>query len=414
MNETTTAAPNASDSTTAAPSTNRIVIEMTEDEAREVIRCSENDYVYPPLLAHIDAGLSGEPTPRPPQFDPKTTSRYGIPGFDVLVVGQFDFPGGTSPAYHPPFAIRSLVPSRPLPPPKRPTITPRRQIPRPPFRRSLRYTGHAMSHTVCIAASCLDPTTKRLFAILCSDSRIEFEGIGSMKAGHKAVTVVPGVSLMLAGSIPKAKEMIDRHRKHLLGVDPTRVKNDAVGLLTEVLDEQNRADLGAYLSANFGITYENYKNRSPEEQQSYMYGFGQWKDSCELIVLWLGKGFVRIFTVTDRVLEMRCFAAIGIGAGVAAASLAGRNYGTSHDLQEAVYYVYEAKKASDIVPGVGEDTHLSILEFNYSAQKNVIYNLNNSELAVLQKQYEQIGKPRVFADLDKSIALNISFIPRMK
>lgn len=264
----------------------------------------------------------------------------------------------------PPFGLRTTVqlhrlPVRPVPPFQ--PHPPRPPIPYPLPRRSLRYSGHAMSNTVCIAASCLDPTTKRLFAILCSDSRLELEGIGSMTAGHKAVSVVPGVSIMFAGSVSKAKEVIDRHRRHITGIDAARVATEALNLLTAVLDEQNRADTSAYLSDVFGIRYREYRSRSAAEQQTYMYGITQWKEPREFIVVWLGKGLVRMFTVLDRVSEMRCFATIGAGSAVSWASLAGRNYGTQHDLREAIYYVYEAKKASDIVPGVGEDTHLSIL-----------------------------------------------------
>jgi hypothetical protein len=218
---------------------------------------------------------------------------------------------------------------------------------------------------------------------------------------------------MFAGTLTKAKELIDRYSRHLNDPATNRTPQNALDLLTIPLEEQQHADAAAYLSATYGMAYGDFLKLDSQAQQSLTAGLTYWKHSCELIIVWLGVNFVRLFRVSDRVQEERCFSAIGSGANVAQACLYGRSYATLHDLREAIYYVYEAKRASDRVPGVGADTHLAILEFDQDAGKNVFYPLFEQELDRLSKQYEQLGKPRAFGDLKADDVLDLRFIPRM-
>lgn len=82
------------------------------------------------------------------------------------------------------------------------------------------------------------------------------------------------------------------------------------------------------------------------------------------------------------------FTAIGSGHAEAHVSLARRGYRISWSLTEALYGVYEAKRAAELAPGVGKTTDIAII----CAGKRVRF-LKPSEIKVLAKTYEQTREP---------------------
>lgn len=282
-------------------------------------------------------------------------------------------------------------------------------VPLTPLKH-VRYAKRVMSDTVCIAASCVDLKTGRVFAVLCSDGRIEIDGLGSGNIGQKCIHVAPGVSAMFSDSLPKAKELVDRYIKFLTDPKTQWTEDNALELLREPLECQNRADATAYLSASCGMEYEEFLELDSGAQTNLIVGLEQWKSKCQLLIVCLATNVVRMFLVTDRVEEQSMFGAIGCGANAALASLYSRAYATYHDLEQAIYYVYEAKRSSDHVPGVGKETYLSVLEFNDKQKQTVFYNLNNDEMTRLSQQYAQFG-PRPFGQPPAELALNLKFIP---
>ncbi len=270
-----------------------------------------------------------------------------------------------------------------------------------------------MSDTVCIAAVCVHGT-RRFFAVLCSDNRIEIEGLTSGKIGHKAIGIAAGMSAMFSGHMSKTKELIDRYIAFFRNPETKRTPENILDLLKVPLENQNRADVAGYLSATYGMEYAEWLQLDEDAQKNFISGLPGWRTYCQLIIIWQGPEFVRLFLVTDRVEEMASFATIGIGNNAATAALFARDYTPYHDLREAIYYVYEAKRASESVPGVGKETHLSILEFSGEVRGgwNIQYQLNSRELDRLSAQYARFGprpyeKPSPVADA----ALDLSFIP---
>lgn len=272
-----------------------------------------------------------------------------------------------------------------------------------------------MSDTVCIAAICVEPT-RRHFAILCSDSRIEIEGIASGDIGQKAIGIAPGMYAMFAGNVSKTKELLDRYIGLFKKPGIERTSENILELLREPLESQNRADVAAYLSASYGMDYDEWLERDVNAQQNLISGLPHWRTYCQLIIIWLGADFVRLFQITDRVEEMPSFTAIGIGTNAALTSLFSRKYAVYHDLKEAIYYAYEAKRVSETVPGVGKETHLVILEFGgaETGGLNIYYTLASCELDQLAKQYAQFG-PRPYQKLMAADSpLDLSFIPGLR
>lgn len=296
-----------------------------------------------------------------------------------------------------PSVIRYAIPLRTLP----------ARYPQP--LKQVRYPKRIMSDTVCIAATCVDQATRRYFAILCSDSRIEIEGVASGNIGHKAVGIAAGMSAMFAGNVPKSKELIDRYIQLFKDPQTQRTEENILELLCGPLDCQHRADAEAYLSANYGMDYDEWLELDVNAQQNLIAGLQHWRTYCQLIMVWLGPQFVRLFLITDRVEEISSFTAIGTGTNAALTSLFLREYATYHNLAQAIYYVYEAKRSSESVPGVGKDTHLMILEFGGAnrGSQNIYYPLNSGELDRLAQQYARFG-PRPYERVTEN-ALDLSF-----
>jgi hypothetical protein len=271
----------------------------------------------------------------------------------------------------------------------------------------------AKSNTVCIAAVCVPDKTGRVFAILCSDSKIEIEGLASGTIGFKGISIAPGITIMYAGSVPKSKEMIDRYRFHLNNPRVALTHKNALDILSVPLQAQQIADATSYLSATQGIKYKDYLAKSPADQQALLYGMPAWKAYCDLIVVWLGDGFVRLFYVSETISEQSSFATVGSGASAASASLFARGYQTYCDLRQAAYYVYEAKRNSENVPGVGKETFMEICEFDTAARTHVRYPLNTREIEVLGMQFLKLG-PQPFEILGGDAQLSLDFIPGKK
>jgi len=269
-----------------------------------------------------------------------------------------------------------------------------------------------MSDTVCIAAVCVPDKSGRVFAVLCSDARIEIPDLASGTIGFKAVEVARGITIMYAGVVPKAREMIERYKYHLSNADLEMTHENVLDVLGVPLRAQQRRDVVNYISATYGMRYEEYLAKEAGEQQNLLFGLPSWKDYAELIVVWLGDNFVRLFSVSEKITEHSAFATIGTGGNVANASLFSRGYRAHSDLREAAYYVYEAKRNSENVPGVGKETHMEIQEF-HSAGTHVMYRLTANEIDVLGKQFLKLG-PQPFEILSGEAQLSFSFIPGKK
>ena len=74
-----------------------------------------------------------------------------------------------------------------------------------------------------------------------------------------------------------------------------------------------------------------------------------------------------------------------------------RNYTSQMNIHEAVYCVYEAKRNSEIVPGVGADTRLYVSHFDSGMQRLTISPLHEN-IALLEKQYATFGPQRFSLD----------------
>ena len=113
------------------------------------------------------------------------------------------------------------------------------------------------------------------------------------------------------------------------------------------------------------LTLENYKEeiwKAYNKGKKRLAKRGIKKTDVQLLVC----GFVSrmpkiVFVSSDYVDTHPAFMAIGSGAQVADAMLRWRNPTEHTPIEEAIYYVYEAKRMGEMSPHVGKETHISVL-----------------------------------------------------
>lgn len=96
------------------------------------------------------------------------------------------------------------------------------------------------------------------------------------------------------------------------------------------------------------------------------------------------------------------FNAIGIGQDHAVLSLIDNKYTIKMDLNEATYLVYEAKRRSEIAPGVGSETDVFVIK------DEKIIELSKEKIKDIEKIYEKRVKPKKkeIIDLIKTLEIH--------
>lgn len=282
----------------------------------------------------------------------------------------------------------------------------RRHVRRP--IKHMRYAGPVMKHTVCIAAVGKSLRNGYPAVFLCSDSSIEIEGVAKGTVRFKGMLIAPEWCAMFAGDVSKAHELLHRYEVHLRDRQKHLDIHSVLDILREPLREQQRVDIADYVSATRGMGLDEFLRSSDSERRDILYGFEQWRSHCELILIWFGLNYPRLFIVSDRVYEEVNCAVVGVGRDVARASLLQRGYPKEVLFEEAAYYAYEAKKNSERVPGVGIETFMAVLSYDRAHQATILHFLEGDAMDLLEKQYAAYG-PHVF-DMSCPDVLDLSFL----
>lgn len=165
--------------------------------------------------------------------------------------------------------------------------TPRRRV------KHKRYAG-AMAHTVCIAATCENAGNP--VAILCSDTDVEVEWTAKGKVQDKTSVIRHDVSVMLAGSVDKANELIGRY---MACVNRPEFSCDSFTLgdaMRAPLRLRQRVEIEDYICLQRGISYEQYNQLSDADKEYVLRGMSshsQWPP-CELILVLYGFHTLRL------------------------------------------------------------------------------------------------------------------------
>lgn len=218
--------------------------------------------------------------------------------------------------------------------------------------------------TVCIAAVCKDGEDEKI--VLCTDKKLS-SGLGSTETGQKSRRIQKYWRLLTAGDEPDIEALEKLYRQRF---KPTENRT------AEKIDEsikwplrQRKKDLSdEYTYSRFNISYDDFllrgKAQLPEEDfRDAIRKIASININANLIIAGFIDESPEIY-YTDEYGSVKAahdFAVVGEGQYIAHSVLARREQSTNSTLHETLYNVYEAKRYSEAVGSVGEETLLAVL-----------------------------------------------------
>ena len=235
--------------------------------------------------------------------------------------------------------------------------------------------------TVCIAAVCQQNDEKRI--VLCSDWKGEIANLAGSETTDKLRFLPQGWTALMADTLSRAEELVAAYKTHIRGLGSVA---DEYALFTEMkkpAQKHKEAMIDDYVRQTLGMSYSQFlahaTNIPPESAAKLLDGIANIKLGASLILA----GFAEtpdengdrerapyLFVVQDNdahedvVSVQDQYAVIGSGAYVAIPAINQRAQDDQKSLMETIYTLYEAKRLSQIVPGVGEDTSIDVMEPN--------------------------------------------------
>ena len=240
--------------------------------------------------------------------------------------------------------------------------------------------------TLCIAAACLDGDDKKI--VLCTDWKEEAEGIGSSETADKLKFVKAGWVALVSGEASPTEALIFLYRNRLKDADLT--EGNVYDSLKNPIHERKALLADDYTRQVLGITYGDFINNGkgtfPEDFfRQHLYEIERIRLGTSLIIC----GFIEKYDYVNEIAEKHPllitidddtsqrqdifsleldFAAIGSGASSALAALFNREQSSDTSLLHTIYFLYEANRLSEKVPGVGEQVSIEVLDADGNIQ----------------------------------------------
>jgi hypothetical protein len=235
--------------------------------------------------------------------------------------------------------------------------------------------------TICIAAVCQQDTENdEQRIVLCHDWNSETEGGGS-ETCDKMRELPKGWVALMADTMSRAEELAAQYEAHLRKLS---VVSDDRALFEEMkkpAHKQKEVLVDDYIKQTMGVSYADLVSPCKKFPDAIVEQRLNEVAEIRLRASLILAGFAEtqqgdeegkennpyLFVVEDsgthedvvRVEEN--FAAIGSGAYVAIPALHQREHEDNKSLMETIYSVLEAKRLSQVAPGVGVSTSLSVM-----------------------------------------------------
>jgi hypothetical protein len=254
---------------------------------------------------------------------------------------------------------------------------------RPPLstREFKRLLERRKPMTICIAAICQqdkDNDEKRI--VLCHDWKSETE-IGGSETSDKQRELPKGWVALMADTMYRCEELVAQYERHLRGLGEVLDDRQLFEEMKIPAANQKEVLANDYLRQMMGISYADLVSPVKTFPESIVEDRLNEVAQIQLRASLILAGFVStqqsdnpekekhpyLFVVEDskdhqgvvRVEEN--FAAIGSGSYVAIPAMHQRAHEDDMSLMETIYTVLEAKRLSQVVPGVGQDTTLHVM-----------------------------------------------------
>jgi len=248
--------------------------------------------------------------------------------------------------------------------------------------------------TVCIAAIC----EKNKSIVVASDRMItapflarEFEHDQS-----KIHVIDKEVVALTAGDATRAIDIF-RIIESKLSSESDNSTKEIARMICEEYEKLRIQKIESIYFQPRGMTIEAfYKERAkqlPEQLAIFLDKcMSQQELGLSLIIAGIDESEAHIFTILDPG-NMECFdtigfQAIGIGESHALNSLIGKKISINDNLLTCIYNVYEAKKISEVAPGVGKFTDMSIIN------EEGIEHLTQKDIDIIDSAHKKLNEPK--------------------
>jgi hypothetical protein len=234
--------------------------------------------------------------------------------------------------------------------------------------------------TVCIAAICQqDKDNDEPRIVVGYDWKSETE-LGGSETADKLRTLPKGWVALMADSLSHCEELVAQYETHLRTLGPVDDDRHLFEEMKKPAHKQKEVLANDYLRQMLGISYADLVSPDKKYPEEIVTKRLEEVANIRLRAALILAGFIEtgqsneerennpyLFVVDDQsdhenVVQVgENFAAIGTGSYVAIPVLHQREHDSEKSLIETVYSVYEAKRLSQVVPGVGEATEIDIL-----------------------------------------------------
>jgi hypothetical protein len=224
--------------------------------------------------------------------------------------------------------------------------------------------------TLCIGALANVPSPLTPCIVLCFDYKIANDEWGS-ESQYKFHTLSHQFVALFGGAPGKAKELSMLYQARLKNT--TLTLDNVVDGLAEPLANFKRQKADFYLKMTLCVSYQEFLGKGTKWFGKAMYeqrlaAIDNHQPKVEMIIAGFVEGQPYLFRLATAGEVNHLDLGVGgnscmIGSGTLAAnvSLHARNHNSNTALSETMYYLYEAKKAGEASPWVGEKTRMHVL-----------------------------------------------------
>ena len=256
--------------------------------------------------------------------------------------------------------------------------------------------------TVCIAGIC---QPRNPLIVLCTDGRVE-NGCFGGESLWKTHIIASGWIALAAGDVSSSTQLVTALRAWFRSPDFSVEEDTILDQIQRCVFAHRRKlsnDLTQRkLSISFDEFMQNGIRQLPEDiHRQVLWDLQGLTIDCEIILV----GFVpmtslvetnglmpRLFTINadGKVVRKESFAVVGSGWAVAECSLFQRGYSENFSAFESFYSIYEAKRLSEMAPGVGWMTSMMAIQQSKDGSFK-IGRVEESGMAFLEKHLPKCG-----------------------
>lgn len=224
--------------------------------------------------------------------------------------------------------------------------------------------------TLCIAALCsIDGVAAATHAVVSCDSRIETDSVGA-DLYFKIQPLTDRWSVLFAGEEDEHNELIAEYRKTLKKQEDTLNESNArtilIGPANIVRERRAESVTQKHLAMDYKCFLANGKQYLPDDIHKQLLNeiMRQEIGADLLLVGPIGEEMAvfRYDGEEHRISRVYDFAAIGSGYQSAEPVFFQRSHDQFERLPRTIYVVYEAQKAGQSAPGVGQDMTLIVID----------------------------------------------------